>query len=578
MHQIKQLASRMFPVGRWQLAEALANQRYQRWIQEVEPRGLAPVVDYSYAPLVSIVVPAYNTPDKYLGPLLDSVCAQTYANWELVLVQASSDAARAEAIRRSARRDQRIKIVEVGENKGIAGNTNVGLAAAHGEYVAFLDHDDTLAPFALNEVIAVLQARPEVDVFYSDQDKLSDDGRRRSSPLFKPDWSPDLFLSVNYPTHFAVVRKSLVDKVGGCRQEFSPAQDYDFLLRVLDQQPVIHHIPRISYHWRMADGSTARDIKVKKYASDAGRQALVDYLERNQIAADVMELPGILTNYHVRYHPVGTPKVSLIIPFQDHVERLQTLISSIVSKTTYPNYELILLARQSQAEATQASLTTLREEPRIQVHTYTQPFQWAAVNNFGRRQATGDVLVFLKNDMEVVTADWLEELVGVALQPTVGAVGGWLLAPGGRIQHAGVVLGMNSMAGHVFRGVRPGLFTLFTPFGLPHWPRNYLAVTGAGLTVKAQIFDQVGGFDERFIGAGSAMAFCLRLHEAGYRNVYWPFAHLMRAGSGSADAYDQHPTDDDLLLEYCHPYLESGDPYYNPNLDLMSEQPRVRSI
>jgi GT2 family glycosyltransferase len=576
MQQIKQLAGRMFPVGKWQLAEALANERYQRWIQEVEPRDLAPVAHYSYAPLVSIVVPAYNTPDKYLGPLLDSVCAQTYPNWELVLVQASSDPGRAEAIRRSARRDQRIKIVEVGENKGIGGNTNMGLVTARGEYVGFLDHDDTLAPFALNEVIAVLQAKPEVDVFYSDEDKLSDDGRKRLEPFFKPDWSPDLFLGVNYLGHFVVVRKTMVDIVGGVREDLNGAQDYDFLLRVLDQQPVIHHIPKISYHWRMADSSAARDIKLKDYASDASRRAIVDYLERNKIAADVIELLDIPNNYHVRYQPVGTPKVSLIIPFQDQVELLQRILSSIVSKTTYPHYELILLATQSQAEATQASLTTLRKEPRIQVHTYTQPFQWAVVNNFGRRQAKGDILVFLQPDLEVVTADWLEELVAVALQPAVGAVGGWLFAPDGRIQHAGVVLGMNSMAGHVFRSVQPGLLTLFTPFGLPHWPRNYLAVTGACLAVKAKLFDEVGGFDEGFVIAGSDVAFCLRLHAAGYRNVYWPFACLTQAAPGAADAYEQHPSDYELLRDYCHPYLEARDPYYNPNLDLTSEQPRIR--
>jgi glycosyltransferase involved in cell wall biosynthesis len=578
MHQIKQLASRMFPVGRWQLAEALANQRYQHWIQEVEPRDLAPVVDYSYAPLVSIVVPAYNTPDKYLEPLLDSVCAQTYPNWELVLVQASSDAARAEAIRRSARRDQRIKIVEVTENKGITGNTKIGVAVASGEYVATLDHDDTLAPFALNEVIAVLQARPEVDLFYSDEDKLSDDGRERSSPFFKPDWSPDMFLGVNYLTHFLVVRKTLVDKVGGYREDFNGGQDFDLFLRLLDHKPVIHHIPRISYHWRMAPGSTARDTKSKNYAHHAGRRALEDYLECNKVAADVVEIPNRPTNYRLRYHTLGDPKVSIIIPFKDKIELLQTLIRGILSRTSYPNYELILISNNSEEEATHAYLKTLTEEPRIQLHTYNHPFNWSALNNFGRRLAKGNILLFMHNDMDVLTPEWLEELVGVALQPAVGAVGGWLFYPGGRIQHAGVVLGMNSMAGHVFRGVRPGLFTLFTPFGLPHWPRNYLAVIGAGLTVKAQIFDQVGGFDERFIGAGSAVAFCLRLHQAGYRNVYWPFAHLTRAGSSLADAYDKHPTDDDLLFGYCHPYLESGDPYYNPNLDLMSEQPRIRSI
>ncbi len=588
MEELKQLLAKVLPAGsrRREIAKkvyrlarptqggiATAAGSYQDWIEQVEPTTLAPVPKkYTYNPLISIVVPAFNTPDKYLEPLLDSICAQTYSNWELVLVEASPDPERAEAIRAAAARDDRIRLIRVGQNKGIAGNTNIGLKEAKGEYIAFVDHDDTLASFALNEVIAVLQDRPEVDLFYSDEDKLSDDGRERSLPFFKPDWSLDLFLGVNYLAHFVVVRRTLAAKVKGIREGFEGAQDFDFLLRVLDHKPVIYHVPKMSYHWRMADGSTARAIEAKNYADDAGRRALAEYVQRNKVGAEVLEVSGRPTNYRLKYDTPGNPKASLIIPFKDKVSITKTMVDSVLAKTTYPNYEIILVDNRSEESATQAYLESLKDEPRIKVVAYDQPFNWSAVNNFGRRQASGEVLVFLNNDMEVQNADWLTELVGVALQPKVGAVGALLEYPNHTIQHAGVVLGFFGVAGHVFRGLTPETFTYF---GLAAWPRNYLAVTGACIAVTAAKFDKLGQLDEHFITAGSDVAFGITAHEAGYRNVYWPFAQLTHYENVSVGKYgerDDNQHDYNESMKYYQPYLRHKDPFFNPNLDLYGPQ------
>lgn len=545
---------------------------YQRWIKVVEPSTISPMAEYKYRPLISIIVPAFNTPDKYLSPMLDSVLNQTYTNWELVLVQASTDPERAEAIRQAARRSQQIKLVEVSENKGIAGNTNIGITAATGEFIAFLDHDDTLAHFALNEVVRVLQNQPDIDWFYSDEDKLSDDGKQRLPFLFKPDWSPELLMGVNYVTHFTVVRTTLVRKVKGIRLGYDGVQDFDFALRLLDHQPKIKHIPKVLYHWRYAEGSTAIHPKLKAAVQEAGVRALNDYLRRNRVNAIATSIPNAPSNYRVKYAIPGNPRASLIIPFKDKVNLTKAMVKSILMRTLYRNYEIILIDNRSQEPATQAYLNNLASESHIKVIRYDHPFNWSAVNNFGRAHASGDVLVFLNNDMTVMNAEWLEELVGVAIQPKIGAVGAYLQYPDRSIQHAGVVVGYFGVAGHAFRRMHLGDFTYF---GMPDWPRNYLSVTGACIAVTAQKFDELKGFDENFHTAGSDVAFGIKLHEAGYRNVYWPFAKLTHYENVSVGKYNERSDtqhDYNESMKYYRPYLEKGDPYYNPNLDLHSPQ------
>jgi glycosyltransferase involved in cell wall biosynthesis len=552
---------------------------YQEWIEKIEPGQFALPAKGKYRPLISIVVPAYNTPDKYLVPLIDSVISQTYGNWELVLVQASTDARRAKSIRRSAERDKRIALVEMMKNEGIAGNTNAGIKAAKGEYIGFLDHDDTLAKQALNEIVSSLQYDPTTDWFYSDEDKLSDDGKDRLPYLFKPDWSPDLFMNVNYVTHFSVVRTDLVRRVGGIHLGFDGSQDFDFALRLLDHKPVVKHIPKILYHWRMADGSTSIHPDLKSSVEGAGIRALNDYLKRNKIRAKAEGVPDAPSNYHVRYEVPSGTLVSLIIPFKDKAEVTKVMVDSILAKTEYKEYEIILIDNRSDEPATVAYLKTLKNDVRIKILTYDKPFNWSAVNNFGRLEAKGNVLVFLNNDMEVINGDWLGELTGVALQSEVGEVGALLYYPDMTIQHAGVVVGLFGVAGHVFRGRKLGEFRLF---GLADWPRNYLAVTGACVAVEARKFDHIGGFDENFQTAGSDVAFGIRLHEAGYRNVYWPFAKLLHYENVSVGVYNERRDtkhDYEESMKYYRRYIDNGDPYYNPNLELMapgSEQIKLK--
>lgn len=287
---------------------------YQAWIAAEEPLGLAPLADADTGPLVSVIVPAFNTPERYLTAMVDSVLAQTYRRWELCLVDGSTSAERSKAIAGQAGRDGRIRLVALPENLGIAANTNAGLEAATGSFIAFLDHDDTLAPFALNEVVAALGADPSIDLLYSDEDKLSDDGRRRSSPFFKPGWSPDLLLCVNYLAHLVVVRAGLVRSVGGLGAGYDGAQDYDLVLRIVETDPVVHHVARVLYHWRMGSGSTARASATKSYAQDAGCRALRDHLQRRGIPASVDAVSPGSTTYRVRYERAAEPAVHVATP------------------------------------------------------------------------------------------------------------------------------------------------------------------------------------------------------------------------------------------------------------------------
>lgn len=553
---------------------------YFEWVRDVEPglyqNSSSELSKCKNRPLISIVVPCFNTPDKYLIPFLKSVLEQHYDNWQLCLADGSTESKRASAIERASKADKRITYKRLEDNGGIVKNTNSAIALATGDFIAFMDHDDVLSPFALAEVVIELNAHPNTELFYSDEDKLSDDGKHRVIPFFKPDWSPELLLGVNYITHFVVVKKSLVDQLGGLREGFDGAQDYDFLLRATELTNKIRHIPKMLYHWRLAEGSTAVLVGKKSYADTAGQRALSDAVIRRKIQAEVVEIPERPTNYRLRYLlPKKKPFVSIIIPFKDKVDLLKACVPSIL-KSNYDNYEIILISNNSIESATHEYLAVLKKEKRCKVYEWNQKFNYSAVNNFGRTKAKGEYLVFLNNDTEVLDNEWLNELVGVASQPQNGAVGPLLLYPDGRIQHAGVVLGMKTMAGHVFR-LRQS--SEWTDFGLALWPRNYFAVTGACLVIATKKFDKVGGFDELLTIGGNDVALCLRLHEAGYNNVYWPLTRLTHFENVSVGDYNSSvPMGDyNRSLEYYRPYLDSGDPYYNPNFDLMNESVGLRS-
>jgi glycosyltransferase involved in cell wall biosynthesis len=546
---------------------------YAQWINRGEPHIWSEPRTYARNPLISIVLPAYNTPDKYLTPLLKSLQDQIYPKWQLCVADGSSSATYAKAIKIACDADERISYKRLTKNYGIVGNTNAAIQLAEGEFVGFLDHDDLLSSHALLEVVDAINRNDTVDLLYSDEDKISDDGKVRSLPYFKPDWSPALLESVNYMTHFAVVRRTLLHKVGGLRDGFDGAQDYDFLLRITDATKNIVHIPKILYHWRIADGSTAGPIENKSYADDAGRKALQDHVNRAKIHAEVLGRPELPTNYRIRYEIPKGAKASIIIPFKDKIALTRTCIESVLKKTNYPNFEIILISNNSVEERTKEYLATLQND-KVRLFYYNKPFNYSAINNFGRKQATGDYIVLLNNDTEVITGDWLGELLGVASQPGVGAVGPLLFYPNNKIQHAGIVLGMKSMAGHVFRLLREDALT---PFGRPYWARNCLAVTAACLAVKTSKYDEVKGLDEKFIMAGQDVAFGIRLHEKGYYNVLWPYAQLYHYENVSVGSYMNAPPGDyDLSLRYYNPYLKWQDPFFNPNLSLDIEQVAFR--
>jgi O-antigen biosynthesis protein len=554
---------------------------YEEWINQCEP-ALFDELSYRLLqgmsePLISIVVPFYNTPRRYIDDLFESLRAQIYQNWQLCLVDGSTNDSTSDCLSQISRQDKRITYLKIGKNLGIVGNTNAGLKVAKGEFIAFMDHDDVLSPFALAEMAMVINKDPKADLVYSDEDKLSDNGKQRLLPFFKPDWSPEMLTGVNYITHFVVARKTIVDNIGGLREGLDGAQDYDFLLRFTEVSDEIRHIPKILYHWRLAEGSTSKNVAEKDYADAAGRRALSDAVQRRKVSAKVVEIPDRPTNYRLNYLlPDKPPKVSIIIPFKDKADLLEQCVNSILTKTTYKNYELILISNNSAEQATHDYLEELNKEKRCKIYFWDHPFNYSKVNNFGRKKATGEYLVLLNNDTVVITPDWLEELIGVASQPGIGAVGPLLYYPNMTIQHAGVVLGMTGMAGHVFRHRLP---TDWTDFGLPAWPRDYLAVTAACLAIQTKKYDDVGGLDETFTIAGNDVALGIRLHEAGYRNVYWPFAELIHYENVSVGSYQNVPKlDYDHSLEYYRPYLNNGDPYFNPNLDLMNEQIGLKEI
>ncbi len=546
---------------------------YEAWIDLTEPTNWEKKVTTSNMPLISVVVPAYNTPSKYLIPLVDSLIAQVYTNWQLCIADSSTDLERSEEIQRIVENEPRITYKKLQKSGGISETTNQALKLAKGEYIGLLDHDDILSPHALNEVASVVGKNPGPDLIYSDEDKLSDDGQTRQLPFFKPDWSPDLLTGVNYITHFLVVRSALLKEVGGFRSEYDGAQDYDLLLRLTERTSNIIHIPKILYHWRLADGSTAKTVGEKNYANDAGQSALRAAVERRGLKAEVVEIPERPTNYRLLYKlPVQQPKVSIIIPFKDKAELLDMCTKSIFKKTTYRNYELILISNNSVEPETKRLLQRLGSNVKCKIYHWDHQFNYSKINNFGVSKSTGKYVVLLNNDTEVITPSWLEELVGVASQEGVGAVGPTLLYPKHKdgIQHAGVVVGMGGMAGHAFRHHQ---VDDWTDFGLPNWPRNYLAVTGACLVVAKNLYTKMGGLDETFTVAGQDVSFGIKLHEAGYRNIYWPFASLYHYESVSVGTYDNGiQLDYDHSLTYYKPYHEHGDPYFNKNLDLMNEQ------
>ncbi len=554
--------------------------RYDRWYREhrateKELQQQRESALSERAPKISVIVPLYRTPLPYLEQMVESVRSQTYSNWELCLSDGSGAfSPLEEVLKKYAAEDPRIHVISGEEPLRIAQNTNAAIREASGDFLAFLDHDDMLTPDALYEVAKVLEAFPETRIVYSDEDKMSVRRDRFFEPHFKPDFNPDLLRTVNYICHLFVVRRDLVEDAGLLRPEYDGAQDYDLILRCTEQTDRIRHIPKVLYHWRSHEDSTAENPESKRYAFEAGRRALQDHYKRLGIPARVTdgEWPGL---YRTRYLWEEKPLVSIIIPNKDHRGDLERCIRSIEEKSTWRNYEYIIVENNSTEAETFRYYEELKKQlPSLRVVTWDGPFNYSAINNYGASFARGSYYLLLNNDTEVISPEWMEELLGYCMRPDAGAVGARLYYEDNTIQHAGVVLGFGGIAGHCFVQ-QPREST-----GYCHriiCAQDYSAVTAACMMVKKEAFDAVGGLTEELAVAFNDVDFCLKLRRAGYRVIYNPYAELYHYESKSRGLEDtpekrERFRNEIRTMEKRWPgVFTDPDPCYNPNLSLYSQ-------
>ena len=529
-------------------------------------------------PKISIVVPLYNTPQNFLEELLDSVQNQTYRNWELCMVDAGQDENVARIVKARARTDERIRYQKLTENEGIAGNTNHGFEMVQGDYIALLDHDDILHPCAL-WYVAKAVAEQGADFVYTDEVTFEGDIDHLTVYHFKPDYMLDNLRSNNYICHLSVFKTSLLAKVGGGeRAEYNGSQDYDLYLRLTEQAEKVVHIPHLLYYWRSSPTSVASNISAKLYCLEAAVKALYAHYERVGVPVDaVTMIPNTPGFYKTDYTITKPGRVSILIPTCDHIDDLETCIESIYDRTTYPDFEVILIENNSKDPETFRTYERMQKEhpDNLKVVTWEgKGFNYSALNNFGEKYATGEYILLLNNDTEVITPKWLEEMVMYAQQERVGCVGVKLLYPDDTIQHAGIGFGFLTLAGHMhknFPAGHPGYM------GRLVYAQDVYAVTAACLMVRKDVYEQVGGLDESFAVAFNDVDFCVRVREAGYTNVFTPFAQLYHYESKSR-GLDESPEKRKRFVSEVERFqkrwkaqLEAGDPCMNPNFDLMKE-------
>jgi GT2 family glycosyltransferase/glycosyltransferase involved in cell wall biosynthesis len=525
--------------------------------------------NWGLKPVISVITPVYNIEGSYLRRCVESVRAQYYPFWELCLCDdGSTSADTLEVLENYRGIDPRIKIVVHENNRGIAAASNRAVEISTGEYVAMLDNDDELSPKALYEVAKAIQSNPEIDLLYTDEDKLDDSGEFVDH-FCKPDWSPDHLLSVMYLLHMLVVRKDLFYETGGFRPEFSGAQDYDLALRLSTRAQSIHHVPKILYHWRKIRGSAAELVDAKPEALDAGRRALEDHLLRNGIEGDV-EFGQIEGTFRVRYRIRDYPLASLCIMASNNratiegrgnIDLLENFVKSIVAKTVYPNYEIVIVDDGNLSASTCQALAHVpyRLESFNDPNT---PFNFSKKANFAFRQARGRHIVLLNDDMEVISEEWLSALIEFTQQPRVGVAGARLLFADDRIQHVGVVLGVNRGAAHPFHSFPAGFvgYNAYT-----HVIRNYSAVTAACMATRMDVIEATGGFDEQFAIDYNDIDFCLKAIQQGYDVVFTPYAELYHFEGTSIHRKSQDPREVELFERRWSSFVER-DPFYNPNL------------
>ncbi len=547
------------------------NKLYERWIRIVEPKLVNSVMeDQSEGPKISVVMPVHNPPEEQLRRAIESVLEQSYGNWELCIADDASDREYVRSVIEEYRRgDSRLKVVARDTHGHISRTTNEALALATGDFVAFLDHDDELSPFALNEVASVLRDQPPLDIVYSDEDFLDPSGNR-CSPHFKSDWNPYLLYSHNYVTHLCVYRSELVARAGGMRAGVEGAQDYDLLLRCsqLTEASRIHHIPKVLYHWRMSEASTATDAGRKGYTHAAGKRALNDFFDREKTPVRVKSADSE-NFYRVTFDTPGQdPQVTLIVPTKDNVELLKTCIEGILNRTDYRNIEILIIDNNSADPETLRYLEDIQDAAVVRVLKFDEPFNFARICNFAAAKARGEILGFLNNDVDVISADWLDEMVMLARRTEVGCVGAKLLYADDTIQHAGVIMGLGGYAAHSHRCFPKDSGGYFNRLKVR---QNVSAVTGACLVVRAAVYRQVAGMDERLAVAYNDVDFCLKVTDAGYLNVFTPFAQLYHFESKTRGYEDTAEKQARFQLEKDYLVKKWGDrirldPYYNPNL------------
>ena len=587
---------------------------YQIWMEKNTPNEdeleKQKTTKFTYAPKISVVVPMYNTDEKFFQDLIESLNNQTYANWELCLADGSPK--KNENLEKYYEKNKKIKYNFLGKNEGISENTNEAIKMATGDYVGFLDHDDILSEEALFQVVKVINQDLKTDFIYTDEDKI-DENYERFEPYFKPDYSPETLECNNYITHFVVVKKEIIEKIGKLNSEFNGAQDFDFVLRATKVANKITHISKVLYHWRVHKNSTAYIADTKNYAFEAGKKVIEADLKREGKSATVefgQEVPGI---YKIKYEVIGNPKVSILIPNKDNIKLLKKCITSILKFTTYENYEINIIENNSEKKETFKYYEELVKNSKIKILNFNKhtvfdingekslesktlnkdleknnieknienietkenelqkvsEFNYSALINFGVKNVDGEFVLQLNNDTKLITKDWLELFIGYAQNSEIGAVGARLYYEDKTIQHAGIIVGVSEIAGNALVNLPYGKHAYF---GREAATRNVLAVTGACLFARRSLYYEVGFMDEKeFKVAFNDVDFCLKLYENGYRNVYNPYIELIHYESKSR-GYEISEEKEERFEKEANNFKRKWskyikyDPYYNKNL------------
>ena len=575
------------------------NNKYKIWLQNEKFE----ITELDYYPFFSVIIPVYNTPKKFLEKSILSVLNQKYKNFEICIADdCSTNKETLKTLKRFEKKNK-IKVVYRDTNGHISECLNSAVEIANGEYLVFLDHDDMLSPYALYENAKIINENPKAKLIYSDEDKI-DEKDNRFSPYFKSDWNKDLFFSQNYINHLTVIKKEIADKIGGFRKGYEGSQDYDFLLRSLKyiKDEEIVHIPKILYHWRAIKGSTALDPSAKEYATIAGIMALKNFFESHNKTVEVIE--GLIPHSYKVIYPVPgksfkeliepfqysainkeiyskvsnkkikakKPFISIIIPTKDKIDYLKKCIDSIINKTKYYNYEIIIVSNNSTEKETFEYFDNISAE-NIKVIEYDIPFNYSKINNYAVFHSRGDILIFMNNDIEIISENWLCEMIQHNLRDEIGVVGAKLYYENDTIQHGGVILGIGGVAGHAHKYFSKGEDGYFGRLKLI---QNYSAVTGALMSVRKEVFEEVGGFEEKLAVAFNDIDFCLKVKEKGYRNLWTPYVEayhyesISRGKEDSAEKIERFNKEIKYMKSKWNDLLLS-DKYYNPNLTLTRE-------